>query len=136
MKKQFEEELKKSYKIKIQLLENDSIIEKQILDFEQILDKLFQSSDTSIISILISPERIERLNAYYFLAINAYVDNYSTSIYKMLIEKYSEEHLFELLIVNKLSGDPITQLNSMRKKLEPMNKIEFNPLLKGTSWNK
>jgi len=82
------------------------------------------------------PLFLEPLNSYYILALFAYIDYYSTSIYEVIISENCNDNVKELLLYLRPRRNPNTQINILVDNLDLITKTELNKLLVGKTWKK
>lgn len=79
---------------------------------------------------------IARLNSYYFLALYAYLDLYSLSIYKLIISELDETKIFKLMKNFRVLSNPLAKISQIKRSLNLVVKYELNKESKIESWEK
>lgn len=74
------------------------------------------------------------INSYYFLALYAYIDLYSMSLYKFVISQLEEDELFETVKGFNAMENPGKRIWSIKKTLNVIEDKKFDELRKSRTW--
>lgn len=115
--------------------ENNEVIGKEIIEVKDLLldfvepIKIPQEFEPKIIDMT------KRVNSYYFLALHAYIDNYTNSILDLLVRKYCKPISVNYFGKLELKGNSKDKLKSIKNRLIQFPPDDFNKILNGITWS-
>ena len=120
--------------VKEKALKKENLSDSELEDTLKILLEKFLSTDSDTKMNEIITKFLNQINSYYFLALYAYIDLYSMSIYKYVISNLEEEQLFDIVINFNAMDNPTKRIGCIKKTLNLINETRFNKLLRGRTW--
>lgn len=115
-------------------LKKENLSESELTDSLDLFIEKFLTIDSDKNLDEIISKILNIINSYYFLALYAYIDLYSMSLYKFIISQLEEDELYETVIGFNAMENPSKRIWSIKKTLNVIDDEKFDELRNGRTW--
>jgi len=82
------------------------------------------------------PKFLEALNSYFILALFAYIDFFTKSLYDLLVKEYCDKEVNDLFLSLPPKGNPKVRIKIILENLHIISDEKLNELLDNKTWKK